>query len=617
MVKNRWRDGSVKYAILSGLVDLPSNSQQSVTIGSADVDASGSALNIGDLKSTGVSVSIGYEPNGSVSWSASDWDAPFINWLSGPQMSSWIYRKPVGTDQHLVAWVEVRLYRGGAVEILPWLENGYLLKASPGERSGTATVSMNGASRFSGALTLFNHTRAVLADGSRLSHWLGSDPGVSFKHDMPYLQSTGLVPSYRGVVSANSPLYANGLATSYTPLGQHNFPAGMGTAGFHPSIGPLPEWDVAYLTSDGDVRAWRAVQINGYAAGRYGFHFRDENTNRAPRFSAHPNLVLSAGSGVSGTGASTRDLYTPSPSGGSPPAFTNSHMPAIGFVAYLVTGRWYFVDEMQLLSAMIFLKQNDSSRNSTQGVLQTAVGANTTRGAAWSLRSLTHAAVMTPDDDAPLRAELIGSVQSNIDWYHARYVAQASDTLGQCQSYSDYSPGDGKIDGASWMEDFLTWAFGNVKATQAYGASYDTKMDQFLAWKYKAIVGRLGANQAGSWSYRNGAPYTVPFAPSETPDYVTGAGPWYPNWGAAYAAQGLTYESGNSLLNGNFGGGDGLATSYWGNLQPALAYAVEHGAEGALEAYQRMTNASNWQSGINSVNASTPVWSVKPRNLAQ
>jgi hypothetical protein len=149
---------------------------------------------------------------------------------------------------------------------------------------------------------------------------------------------------------------------------------------------------------------------------------------------------------------------------------------------------------------------------------------------------------------------------------------------------------------------------------QAYGASFDPKVDQFLAWKYRSIVGRFGPNESGNWSYRYAAEYTVPYAPSETANYSNGTGPWYPGWGASYVAAGLSYASGSTLQGGNFAD-DGLATSYWGNLQPALAYAVEHGAAGALEAYQRMIGASNWSSGAAAYNTVTPIWGVKPRNF--
>ncbi len=615
-VKNRWHDGSVKFAVLSGLIDLQASTEQTVTVGWTNTAPAAAALTLADLKATGISASISFGGYGTAAWSGSGWDAPFLSPVSGPEMASWVYRQAIGADAHLVGWLEVRLYRGGAVEIVPWIENGYLMRAGPGERSGAASFAINGATRFSGSLTLYNHTRAVLASGQAFSHWLNGDPGITFRHDMGYLQLTGLVPAYRGATTSGSAILSRQVA-SYTPLAQANYPNGMGAAGFHPSIGPLPEWDVVYLTSDGDPRAWRAVQVNGYAAGRYGYHYRDENTNRAPRFSAYPNLLLGSGSGISGIGSSSKAQVTPAAGGGAPPAFTNSHMPAIGYMAYLVTGRWYFLDEMQLLSSALFLKQSDTNRQYTQGIILSSAGSNTTRGAAWTLRALGHVAAITPDDDEPMRSEYVGSVQSNIDWHHARYVAQASNPLGLMQPYSDYSAGDGKTDSAAWMEDFLTWSFGNMKAVQAHGAAYGSKLDQFLAWKYRSIVGRLGENQAGQWSYRHAAMYTVPYAPAELGaiDWTGGTGPWYPNWGAAFAAAGQSYASGTTLLDAYIEG-DGLATSYWGNLQPAIAYAVEHNASGALDAYNRMVSAPNWQAATVYFNTSTPVWSVRPRNVA-
>ncbi|RPH66279.1 MAG: hypothetical protein EHM83_04325 [Burkholderiales bacterium] len=615
VVKNRWRDGSAKFAVLSGLIDLQANVEQTLSIGATDVGPTGSALGLASLKATGLSTSISFGSYGTASWSGTDWDSPFLSPISGPEMSSWVYRQAIGSDQHLVAWLEVRLYRSGAVEILPWIENGYLLRPSPGERAGTAAFAINGTTRFSGSLTLYNHTRAVLASGQVLSHWLGGEPGITFKHDMGYLQLTQLVPAYRGVTPSSGTLW-NRISTSYSPLGQHDYPATMGSAGYHPSIGPLPEWDVVYMTSNGDPRAWRAVQVNGYAAGRYGFHYRDETTNRAARFSSHPNLVLGGGSGIAGTGSSTTGQYTPAVSGGSPPVFSSAHMPAIGFMAYVVTGRWYFLDEMQLLASTLFFKQTDSYRKFAQGIQLSSAGANTTRGAAWSLRVLAHTAAMTPDDDEPLRSELVGSVQYNVDFYHGRYVAQPNNPLGLAQPYSDYTAGDGKIDSAAWMEDFLTWSFGNIKSLQVFGSEYDAKVDQFVEWKYRSIVGRLGPNQTDSWPYWTAAAYVVPYAPSETVDWAGGTGPWYRNWGDAYAASGLNYPPSNSMTYGGRIEGEGMGTGYWANLQPAIAYAVEHGAPGALDAYKRMVGTDNWQSASSYFSSDTPVWSVRPRNVA-
>jgi hypothetical protein len=67
-------------------------------------------------------------------------------------------------------------------------------------------------------------------------------------------------------------------------------------------------------------------------------------------------------------------------------------------------------------------------------------------------------------------------------------------------------------------------------------------------------------------------------------------------------------RSDGGLRGGNFPS----ATSYWGNLQPALAYAVEHNVPGARDAYNRMIGAANWNS-IAADFDSNPVWAVRPR----
>jgi hypothetical protein len=128
--RNYWPDGSLKFAQLvwRGAVG-PAPTTVSLIAGSS---ASGAALTLANLQATGLSASIACGAYGTVSWSGNDWVSPFVfepgqsAWVSGPLMSSWLYRKAVGGDPHLVAWLEVRLYAGGAVEVLPWIENGYL-----------------------------------------------------------------------------------------------------------------------------------------------------------------------------------------------------------------------------------------------------------------------------------------------------------------------------------------------------------------------------------------------------------------------------------------------------------------------------------------------------------
>lgn len=610
--KNAWPDGSLKFAVVAGLAPLAAGTPLTVSLSAAAPATSAPPLSLTDLRATGVTAAVECGTFGTAAWSGTDWDSPFHAWISGPEMSSWIYRKPVGSDAHLVAWLEVRLFAGGEVEVLPWIENGYLKVAGPTNKNATFGFTLNGSRRFSGAIDLPNHCRTPLVNGSTLSHWSSDDPQVTPKHDTEYMQLTGIVPAYRARVPANAPAVA-ALPSSYLPLQQGSYSGAMGSAGYHGSIGLLPEWDVLYLTSDSH-RAYAGVIFNGYSAGRYGIHFRDESTNRPLRFSSHPTLVLGGGSGVSGIGASAAGTITPKATGTTPAAWASSHQPSVGFMAYLLTGRWYFMEEVQFAATSNYLKNGDHTRGGAAGVFQTSAGANTTRGAAWATRALAHAVQVTPDADTALRSEFLASLKSNIDWLHARYVAQTNNPYGWVQPYSDYtaSANDGIYFDAAWMQDFHTAAFGYVKAMEfEFTPAGNARLTEFFAWKARSIIGRLGGTASTDFLYADAAQYTVAVAPSDSPDFVTGKGPWHSDWGAIYADTTKSPNPGTAL--GLRGAYYPEPTSYWGNLQPAIAYAVQHQVPGAVEAYERMTSAPNWQEIVAAFDRS-PVWSVYPRS---
>ena len=608
VVKNRWPDGSAKFAILSGRTDLSANTWKSIGLSVAAAPAAATLVSTSDLQATGVTASVQFGSFGTATWGASDWGTPVQTWVSGPEMSAFTYRKPIGSDAHLVAWLEVRAYKGGRVEVLPWIENGMLKVAGPTAKSGTASFTLSGTSRFSQSLNLLNHQRAALASGTTLTHWVGGDPQLTPRHSAAYLMSTKLVPNYRGVTASNSTLFAR-MPTSYTPLMQGSFQTDMGATGYDPAIGLIPEWDVAYLTSGGDPRAYRAVLMNGYAAGRYGTHFRDETTNRPLKFSSYPSLVMGDGSGVAFVGASSANTYTPTSSGTSPPTYDSPHHPSMGYMAYLLTGWSYYLEETQLLATTNFLKNNDTTRQGTKGIFETSAGANITRGAAWAIRTLAQAATITPDADA-LRSEFVSSLSSNISYYFGRYITTPNNPLGLVQPYDHYSATD-PWQGAVWMDDFFTGTFGYLKELQSYDSSVQTQLDQFLSWKYRSVVGRLGGSGANDFAFPYAAQYTVNYSPSNSANWSNGSGPWYADWAAVARSMSLptTGDSGTALNSGY----PTEPTAYWGNIMPALSYAVDHGASGAVEAWNRLNSASNFPTQAAGYN-DNPVWGVRPRS---
>jgi hypothetical protein len=614
--KNAWPDGSLKFAVLAGQVDLPAGTPVTVSLRSLASGAQDLPLGTERLRLSGAVAEIGCGAFGSVRWQGNDWDIPFKTWISGPTMSSWIYRKQVGSDPHLVGWLEVRAWAGGAVEILPWIENGYLLVAAPTNKAATYTFTLGGSQRMAAAIDLKHHQRTPLIDGTALSYWVGADPQVTPRHASIYLQSTELVPSYQAQVAATAPVIAS-LTASYKPLQAGNFnydSDNMAAAGYQDPIGLLPQHDVLYLVSDAPA-AYAAVIRNGFSAGRWAIHYRDETTQRPLRFSKYPNLNIGNSQGFKDTGGSTRGTYTPVPSGGNPPGWDVAHSPSVGYLAYLLSGRWYFMEEVQFATTANYLGNGDNNalRSGSKGLVQTAVGAWQTRSCAWDWRARVQALCVTPDDDAELRAEFIGSVEANIEHFHGRYVARANNPYGWIKPGEGYN---GTLrEAAPWQQDFVTAAFGfSLSLGLPISAAANDKLRSFFGWKAKSAVMRLGTRD-GFW-YVNAVPYTMIISPASSPDYDNGTGPWYATdkevYDATYLVRPLWLGAIDNALAGEIMPGE---RALWGNLLPAIAYAVRHDVPGAAAAYQRLNGASNYKVLRDAFNL-RPVWAVQPAGFS-
>jgi hypothetical protein len=612
--KNVWPDGSLKFAVISGQADVTAAADTILSLVVAPAPASApSQLSTAKLRATEIVAEVGCGTFGTVSWTGADWDAPFQTWVQGPVMSSWIYRKPVGMDKHLVAWLEVRLWASGAVEVLPWIENGYLKVAAPSNKSATFTFTLGKTQRMSAAIDVKHHQRTALINGTALSYWLGTDPGVIARHNVAYLQSTELVPTYQAVVDASAAAVTR-LPATYLPLqaGSFNFDQDwMGSSGYQDPIGLLPQHDVLYLTTDAKV-AHAGVIRNGFSAGRYPLHYRDETTNRPLRFSTHPTLNIGNNQGFKDTGGSTTNSYTPAPTGGNGPTWDVAHSPSLGYMAYLITGRWYFMEEVQFATTANYLGNGDNQflRTGSKGLVKPEPGCWQTRSCAWDWRARVQALCVTPDADIALRSEFIASVEANVEYFHSKYVAQANNPFGWIRPGEGY--GDGSLrEGAPWQQDFVTAAFGySVSLGLPISTVATTKLAAFFQWKARSAVMRLGPK--GAFWYVNGAPYTATITPSRTPDYENGTGPWYESDTAVYNA---TYAVAPAWMGATEGvlaaeimpGADAM----WGNLIPAIAYAVRHNVPGAQEAYNRMQSASNWPA-LRAAFNTRPVWSVMP-----
>lgn len=694
--KNYWPDGSLKFAVISGTASLTGGTPSTITVRRA-APSNGTALTLADLQATGITADFGTGgAYGSATFSNGDFGSPFESWISGHRMSSWVFRKPFGSDAHLVAWMEVRLYAGGAVEVLPWIENGYCDVASPASKSATYTFALGGVSKFSGAIYLYARQRTVLVSGTVTSYWLGTAHDVIVKHEPHYLQDTELVPAYSTDIS---PTHAEvtGLPSSFTPLQQGAFDSSLASGGFHNHVCLLPQWDALHLTTTA-TSTYKAVIYQGYSAGRYAFHFRDEATNRVPRINdskfatrTHPGLGSS-----------------PFPAASeSPPTsmlWSIDHQPMVGYLPYLITGRYYFLEEVQFLASTNFFLISTGARNNGSGWFAAHSNSNESpRTCAWGIRGLTYAAAVTPDADPQgLRAAYMAHLKNNIDFYWGMYrnspanpqgwiyaptgtnvwgyyvnlngpvqsgstattVRMTNDsvkntTLGSASfvgqkmlvtvaSFWDHMPtitgwtqGAGYVEftvtpamsgapqvgqtaqmlppaefQAPWMQDYSIAVWGHMKSLQLpFDATTEARRESFWAWHAGAVVGRMGFIGSTEYLYRDCANYSIAVgkmsSDTQGPNWITGAGPWFANWGEVYDAtfktnggldtsaytapyalqsrtQGAMRSSGFDLADTT------VYQSQFANMMRAIAYAVKHNVAGAEAGWQRITSSANY-----------------------
>lgn len=630
-IRTTWADGSAQITSISGVNTFTANSPLNINIETGTA-ATGTNISTSVLVNQNTVATVDAGVFGSASWSGTDWNTPFKTWISGPICSTFIYRKQIGTDAHLVAWLEVRVFSDNTIEILPWIENCYVYVAGSTNKSATYTFTLNGVTRFTQNIDLPNHCRTPLISGSELRYVAsGTNPDILVKHNSAYFSSTKLVPKYR-VTLADNASALNSLVTTYTPLQQGNYPTGMGGGGYHGSIAIIPEWDVTYLVNSTSAKPWKAVQINAYSAGRYGIHWRDENTNEPVKFSTYPNGNVGYGSNIGDSGNNGVGGFFVQPTGTLPAYFKPSHHPSIGFMAYLITGSFYHLESVQFNGYLQGFKSPAATRQFGKMILWT--DDEQTRGAAWGLRSYVQAAIASPDGSSH-KTEFINALSENVNAYHTRYIANPSNPQGFTREYGggSYNGTNPPAAQATWMHDFFAAMLGYWRLLEIplTGTNTNTKFEQFYNWKVQTIANRFGGVASNEYLYRDaGGAYAIAVAPNNTPyspNYPSPLlnGPWYNNWGEIWtpthdgtlqgASSGLQVPRVKEIGDGTLRGGYfPEASSYWGNMLPALTYLVSNGYAGAQASYDLVTSAPNWGQLETSFNA-YPVYATAPHDI--
>jgi hypothetical protein len=513
----------------------------------------------------------------------------FSTWLAGPLANEWLVTAPLTDAQgaphpHLSARFAIRALGAGLAKVDVTIENAWAFEPAPQNFTYDAEVLVGGARVYARtALTHYHHARW------RKVFWWGAAPQVHIRHNTSYLIASKALPNYdQQVVVGEAQLAGfksiwSGARTE--PMGAGLAMPYMPTTGGRPDIGLLPAWGASYLLSM-DPRAKEVTLGSADQAGSWSAHFRDQRTGRPVSLRDYPYMtVLGSRSDTQNPATGKLEAFplcAAASACDTPYHEDASHQPGFAYLPYLVTGDYYYLEELQFWAMWNTFMSNPGYREYGKGLVKP----DEVRGQAWSLRTLGEAAYITPDAD-PLKSHFASFMNANLDWYNSNYTNNSgANQLGMLtHGYAvGYENGTGV---APWMDDFFTAAVGHV----AELGFEDAK--PLLAWKAKFPVLRMNGKGA---CWIQGAIYALKVRDTATSPFYTGIGQaWRASQPQTLLATGCaSVEMAQSLglRVGEMTGYSGSEAGYPSNMQPALAYAADVGGYNGAAAWTAFSNRS-------------------------
>ena len=489
-VKNRWQDGSIKFAILSA--NIPGAGSYAVTAAS---------LQSGTFPPVVPTASVALNVAGTV-YTATLPSAPSVDgWLAGPLVQEWrnVIAPLAGSTPHpfLRVIFDTRAYNDGKAHISFTVENILNLTGAT-TTTYDVTIVANGQ-------TVFTHTNV---QHYYLTRWrkafdINFTPSTVTPDLTPFNISRA-IPAYNSVINLDSRVDAIG--SNFDILQSGAVDQVMGAHGGRAELGPLPDWTARYLVKKNATQG-RFVMANGDLAGSWPIHVREpENGPLSGLGSEHlmsvdqePNAWLSAGgSGIKGSPMPMAEYGTGVPGPGqSPLGPSNAHVPDLAFVPYLLTGDRYYADEMAFWANHGVLA---TSGHGAQGLLT----GNEVRGFGWVLRNMAEAAAYYPDS-SPVKTYLAQKVVNNLNWLNSFAIGlkTPSNPLWIVYAWTPYDRPEGKQYFTHWENNYL--AYGIDRAVKLGFAADNAYRDAANDLQLKFFTSEP------DYPRFEGAPYAIPY----------------------------------------------------------------------------------------------------------
>ena len=372
---------------------------------------------------------------------------------------------------------------------------------------------------------------------------------VNVVQDINNLERTGAVPNLDLAAGVDPATLSAEVASGNQILGPGDVTQYMPMTGGRPDIGPMPAWNAIWLmTQNQQAEQYALVQAN--AAGSVPWHFVDPKTGTYLSLNNYPTLW----SDPRGT-----PTLTQQPSGSSGWTPDAAHQPDLSYVAYLMTGDRYYLDQLNAQATFDEFYDWPSPRQNGLGLV--ANGYDQVRQEAWSLRDIDEAAWANPAGSVE-QATFTQLSANNWSWL----VSQIPDWTkqeGQAYGYVPGTYGDGSGSTmAPWQQDYF--------ATTAIQAAEMGNSDAltFLNWEANFLVGRF-LNIANGFNPHDGIAYNL--------DVGNSTGTAYQTWAQIEQA---TVAAGNS-------NGTGWANGDYAELaaQTLAGIVTVTGSTAAMQAY--------------------------------
>jgi hypothetical protein len=518
-------------------------------------------------------------------------------WLSGNMATEWIATGPIvdaggNPHPHLTARYLIRAYAGlQSARVSVSLENDYAYVPNPSNQAYNLQVTVGSQTVIpSTNLTHLSHAR-----WRKVFYW-GQNPNENIQHQASYLLASRAVPNYDMSVIPSKQVITDNAARLSTTRGLMNIgivDAVMAGTGGRPELGIFPGWTVQYLLSQDPVAKDIALTM-GELAGSWSFHYRDEKTDLPLTLDEYPYSTLAGNPGDTLNPATNKQEAFPACSScDTPYAADTAHQPDFAYVPYLVTGDFFYLEELQFWAAGNLFAPNPYYRQFGVGILN----ADQIRGQAWTIRSVALAAYISPDS-TKMKSYFTSRLKNNITYFNTTFLSAGYNKMG-VNLEGGYALAYNNRGFAPWMDNFFTSVFGMIN-----DLGY-TEVAPALNFKTKFPVSMM-LDPGFCWLFSSAYRLYMQ-GPSETPPlYTTLAELWQntPDISPTYGMACNSMEMQNTMASLvstkpilNYMTGSQGAEGYVAVMKSALAYAVTSGAPGsqaAWDKYMTNSNAIDW-----------------------